>query len=245
MMPFLGASAQQWQWAQRTGGDGNDEGFAVAIHSDGHAYVTGAFEGTGSFGSFSLVSAGQADAFISRHDEGGDVVWARSIGGPRRDNGWGVAVDETGVYVVGYFEQSVSIGSWTLTAARSQSAFLVKLTHDGDVLWARSDGGDELGRATGVTTDNDGNVYVVGYFAGTANFDGTELVSAGNLDMYVAKYSIEGRVIYDWLDLSVVIVSSMRRSDVRLRLSSQVTTRDAIRVGRNISSSRPTVSRRT
>jgi PKD repeat protein len=52
--------------AQSLGGTLTSEGFGVAVDSSGYAVLTGAFSGSGSFGSQTLTSAGSYDAFLAR-----------------------------------------------------------------------------------------------------------------------------------------------------------------------------------
>ncbi|MFQ5510416.1 MAG: FlgD immunoglobulin-like domain containing protein, partial [Candidatus Krumholzibacteriia bacterium] len=47
-----------------------------------------------------------------------------------------------------------------------------------------------------VAVDASGNVIVTGYFQGTVDFGGGPLVSAGNLDIFVAKYDASG--VHQW-----------------------------------------------
>src|SRR3989344_5879480 len=64
---------------------------------------------------------------------------------------------------------------------------------DGDVLWAKNFGG--IGTDQGLATDSDanGNIFVAGSFAGTANFGPCgSLISNGSSDIFVAKYSSDG-----------------------------------------------------
>lgn len=65
-----------------------------------------------------------------------------------------------------------------------------------------SNGGGPLsngGGAFDVTTDEQGNVYVTGWFAGEARFEGVDLpdlVSSGSRDVFVAKYSPTGDFLW-------------------------------------------------
>ncbi len=80
-------------------------------------------------------------------------------------------------------------------------------------LWANASGGPNYDRGDLVATDAAGNVYNAGVFWGTAQFAGTTLVSQGELDLYVAKYSPQGTLLWirqagspnnnDVLDLAV------------------------------------------
>lgn len=50
----------------------------------------------------------------------------------------------------------------------------------------------------GVVTDTAGNQYVTGSFMGTVNFGGTSKTSAGDTDIFVAKYNPQGTLL--WVD---------------------------------------------
>ncbi len=52
----------------------------------------------------------------------------------------------------------------------------------------------DVGR--GIVSDADGSYYVTGYFTGTVNFGGGNLVSAGNRDIFIAKYSTIGAYVW-------------------------------------------------
>ncbi|MFA5357811.1 MAG: SBBP repeat-containing protein [archaeon] len=61
------------------------------------------------------------------------------------------------------------------------------------VYFAKSFGGGDGAAAYSVASD--GNIYIAGYFAGTATFGNDELVSAGGSDIFVAKLDSDG----NWL----------------------------------------------
>lgn len=65
---FVGeiSSTGTWSWVTRAGGAGADYGYDTAALFDGGVLVTGWFESSASFGSFTPVSAGVADAFIGK-----------------------------------------------------------------------------------------------------------------------------------------------------------------------------------
>jgi len=62
-----------WAWAQSAGGTSSDEAFGVSSLADGGAIVTGSIQGTATFGTTTLTSAGGDDAFVARI--GGDGAW--------------------------------------------------------------------------------------------------------------------------------------------------------------------------
>ena len=65
-----------------------------------------------------------------------------------------------------------------------------------DFSWVASAGGSDRDVLWDLAVDSDGNCYGVGSFEGTADFDGTDVVSAGGTDAYIAKYDDSGSLIW-------------------------------------------------
>src|SRR5260370_23005516 len=61
-----------------------------------------------------------------------------------------------------------------------------------DFLWAVKAGGSDIDTGYGIAADASGNVYVTGFFSGTASFGNTNLSSSGSEDIFVAKYDAAG-----------------------------------------------------
>ena len=97
---------------KNVGGTEDDCGRSVAIDSSGNSYVTGWFSGTVDFdpgaGVDSHTSNGFYDVFLSKFDQNGNFIWARTWGGPGDDYAYSVAADYVGnVYVAGSFLDTV------------------------------------------------------------------------------------------------------------------------------------------
>ena len=139
--------------------------------------------------------------------------WAKGFGGTRADFGQAVAIDATGnVLVTGNFAGTADFdprpGVFNLTSncpcdvsnPPNSDVFLAKYNNLGNLVWAFNIGGGnaDLGQSVGV--DAAGNVYVTGLFWGTADFDpGTSvfnLTSAGNTDIFLAKYDPNGNFVW-------------------------------------------------
>ena len=71
---------------------------------------------------------------------------------------------------------------------------------DGDVLWAkvfvRIGTGSNYASGQSSSTDSNNNIFVTGYFTGTFDFGGISLTSAGNEDIFVAKYNSSGGILW-------------------------------------------------
>ncbi len=66
--------------------------------------------------------------------------------------------------------------------------------------WVDDMGGPGDSKPTGMITDSQNNIYISGYFSGTVDFDPSagvkNLTSVGGYDIYVAKYTAAGALIW-------------------------------------------------
>ncbi|MGE5461997.1 MAG: SBBP repeat-containing protein, partial [Syntrophothermus sp.] len=195
-------------WAKSMGGSGSDFGLST-IDSNGNLFTTGRFEGTVDLdpgpGLFSLTSAGSWDILLSKLDGSGNLVWAKGIGGPGKDFGSESSQDASGnVYLTGYFHDTVDFdpgaGVFNLTSAGYEDVFVCKLDGSGNFLWAKRVGGTGGDYASGIRVDPNGNVYILGSFKNTADFDpgaGTfNLTSAGADDIFVSRLDGSGNFVW-------------------------------------------------
>jgi hypothetical protein len=196
-------------WAKQFGGSNNDQAHGVGVDSAGNVYTTGYFQNTADFdpgtGTFNLTSAGSGDSFISKLDAAGNFVWAKQFGGSSHDISHDMNVDSVGnVYTVGSFEGAVDfdpgIGSTNLNAVGLGDSFISKLDAAGNFVWAKQFGGSSHDYAVTITTDSAGNVYTIGNFQSTIDFDPSSstfnLTSAGRGDVFISKLDAVGNFVW-------------------------------------------------
>ncbi len=119
-----------WQWATSAGGSSSDYGSSIALDSTGNSYVTGCFQGTATFDSISLTSSGLDDIFVAKIDANGNWLWATKAGGSGigSDCGYSIALDSVGnIYITGWFYETATFGSNSLTSCGSHDIFVAKL----------------------------------------------------------------------------------------------------------------------
>ncbi len=182
-------------WAKRAGGAGNEYGSGIAVDGSGNSFVTGYFNSSSfTFDTTTLTTAGTLDIFIVKYDSSGNVVWAKSAGGGFQDVGTSIAVDGSGnSYATGYFgSSSITFGTTTLTNVTSGYAdiFIVKYDAGGNVVWAKSAGGNNYDESFSIAIDGSGNSYVTGIFASSSTTFGTTTLTnagGGGWDIFVAK----------------------------------------------------------
>jgi hypothetical protein len=185
-----------WLWTKKAGGTSYDYGCSIAADSRGNSYVTGYFSDIANFGTNTLASKGCFDIFVAKLDTHGNWLWIKQAGGTNLDYGNGIATDNNGnSYVTGWFYDTATFGSTTLTGTGDADIFVSKLDNDGNWLWAKQAGGTGGNFSYGITTDSIGNSYVTGRFYGTTIFDIISLTSSGLYDILIAKLDSNG----NWL----------------------------------------------
>lgn len=196
-------------WAKQFGGVGEDFANYLALDRANNVYITGVFMGSADFDPssnvFNLVSAGRNDIFINKLDAIGNFIWAKRFGGINDDVGYGLTTDPLGnVYTTGYFEGKVDFDpnadTSHLTSMGGYDIFISKLSAAGNFIWAKRLGGANYEDGNAITIDNSGNIYVVGRFGGTADFDPSSntfnLTSNGIFDMFICKLNNVGDFVW-------------------------------------------------
>ncbi|MBN4059076.1 hypothetical protein JYT22_00320 [Endomicrobium sp. AH-315-J14] len=176
-------------WSKRVG---RGRGYSVTGDPEGNVLITGFFLGQLDFGQV-LPSAGQSDIFVAKLSPSGAHLWTRRFGSSKQDFGYSVATDSMGnALLVGRFGGTVDFGGGPLVSQTPTSAFIVKLSPDGEHLWSASfNGGHSLDRQV-VSTDPSDNVLLTGRFAGIIDFGGATLVGGVDEDIFVAKLNPSG-----------------------------------------------------
>jgi hypothetical protein len=193
-------------WLARLGGEGEDEGLAVATGPDGTVAVTGVFSGVvepdGIDGAEPWRSGGGSDAFVAVWSSDGRLRWTRTLGGGGEDRGHAVTVASDGsVVVAGRFQGAAEIGDGAADVGRlrgtgSSDAFVLSLDRDGAVRWSRTIGGSGWAEALALREAPGGGVLVGGRFAGTVDLDPTEgtdqRTAAGDVDGFAVMLTSDG-----------------------------------------------------
>ena len=173
-------NAQTFQWAKHFTGDGNNNGYSLAQNSSGDLYVAGSFEGTIDFdtgeGVYTLTSFGDRDAYIEKMDANGSLIWVKQIGGPEADYIRCISLGlSDNIYITGSFKGTADMDpgddNYNYTSLGGEDMFVVELDEDGNFTWAGHMGGTLDDHITSIAVAPSGNVYIAGYYLGTADFE--------------------------------------------------------------------------
>lgn len=189
-------------WARRGGGTLTDRGYGLTLDDDRNIYVTGHYFGTADFSGTNLTSAGNLDNLVAKYDNNGNLIWIRDGKSVSQVSSRGITLDASGnVFVAGYFGSatvdSVNFDGVKILTNGGRDIFLAKYNNAGAIQWAVSAGSAASGEeGRGLAIDLDGNIVMVGIFVDTANFSGTQLISNGGSDIFIAKYTTTGTLLW-------------------------------------------------
>lgn len=207
-------TAQTFHWAKSMGGSNVDAAYDLAVDVAGNVYATGQFRGTADFdpgaGTLNFTAPGTGgwpDAYVTKMDISGNLVWAKQIGGTTIDQGTAVAVDATGnVYIAGDYNATVDFdpgaGVFNMTSGGGgyQDCFILKLDPNGNFLWAKSFGGTLSDYVGAITINSSNEVLITGSYQNTVDFDPgagvANLTSAGNTEIYLLKLDASGNYLW-------------------------------------------------
>ncbi|GAB3829980.1 SBBP repeat-containing protein [Hymenobacter jeollabukensis] len=196
-------AAGSWLWAKGAGDTGTNAARDVATDASGNVYLSGSFQSSIALGSTTLTASAAGAAFVAKLDAAGNYLWVRQLAAQPF-----LAADGSGnVYVAGLFQNSITLGSTTLSAGTAgyagYSVYLGKLSATGAWLWASASSGSgtlsyqSTTNIGGVAVDGSGNAYVTGQFNdlaisfGSSTLTNTSAYSSA-ADAFVAKCDAQG-----------------------------------------------------
>jgi hypothetical protein len=188
-------------WAKAIDGlNASVVGTSISIDKQNNLYVLGTYSNTVDFDPNAGVYEMTGGAgFLLKLTPNADFLWVKPIQFTSYYSINRVTVDNDGnPYIIGYFSGVLdcdpSAATYNLTTATSDyDGFMLKLSTAGNFLWA-----GQIGDASGSVDmdsscmDKMGNVYTVGHFYGTNDFNTDSLgifnlTTAGNNDIFIQK----------------------------------------------------------
>ncbi len=192
-----------------------DAARAIAVDSQGRAYVTGTATGTlfTSSNASQPKVAGGSDAFLLRmNTSGSNIDYATYLGGGGNDQGLGVAVDAGGgAYVTGSTQSTnfptvnpmvdPSTNNLMTTLSGTMDAFISEFSADGSALTFSSLlGGSNIDQANAIALDQSkGDMYLAGTTSSTdlellnpLGYTAPQTQYGGISDAFVAKVAASG-----------------------------------------------------
>lgn len=197
-------------WVKHFGSSSSDSGQSIKLDTAGNIYVTGGFSLNVDFDpgiDIHYLYSSYDDTFILKLDSNGNFIWAKQTYGGTSDIAMGksISVDQFGnVYSIGRFYGTMSfepgIGGFSLTSVQQSDIFIIKYDSSGNFLWAKQLGGDSYNECWAAEVDNNGNIYLTGWFYENQDMDPgpslTNFISTGQSDGFIQKLNTNGDLVW-------------------------------------------------
>jgi hypothetical protein len=177
----LAAAAPQ-VWADQIGTGQGEQVYGITSDGAGGSYETGS-----TLGDLGSAQVGNGDAFVTRRDAAGQVLWTRQLGTQETDEGRSVAADANGgVFVAGNLR-----GVLGAQLEHVYDVFVARYGPAGDLLWRHQFGSGERDVVLSATPDGAGGFFLAGITLGSLGAP-----SAGQEDVWVARVDAAGNTLW-------------------------------------------------
>ncbi len=193
-------------WEHRWGGPGCDQAFDVVVDSNGDPFITGHYEYSVDFdptdGTNIVNATDSTDSFLAKFSSAGGLMWVKSWDAT---DSYAMDIDASNcMYVSGYYEGYTDFdpGPGVNAYSGDMGSYVAKFDTAGGLMWVAGwteyvppppPPGGGYDPAFDVKCDNNGNVYVVGSYDGSVDFDPTGNNDVhGNGGAYIAHYTSNG-----------------------------------------------------
>ncbi len=208
-----------YEWRRYFGGSNNDRATSALETNNGDFILTGSadsndFDVTG--------SNGNDDIWVIRISSTGELLWESAFGGSQIEDSFKVIATNDGNYFV--LGTTISTDNDISNNFGGTDIWLLKISPEGNLIWEKSYGGNQLDKATSIIALQDGNYMISGH---TRSDDVFEI--KGQNDVLLIKINNDGSVLnsytyggsnidvaYDLIETdqnSIIIVGSTQSDD--------------------------------
>ena len=189
-------SLGNWKWAKTAGSISSDESYNIYIDNNyQNLYLSGYFTSTAIFGSTNLTSAGARDPFIAKISVAGNWDWAKRVGSSNNDEITASFVDNSGIYVGGFYSKSFALDTFNLSTPSGKDIWLAKINPNGNWIWVKSLNGlgdDGIYSITG----NSENILISGAFEQNLMSGSKTINASSGRNGFYSKLDKDGNTQY-------------------------------------------------
>ena len=201
-LPLYSLCQKNIEWITHFGSStpyyGVELGRDIVTDSEGNIYVAGEFAESILFDGKKLISNGDKDVFLVKLNPLGKVLWMTNFGGTKGDWCGGICLDEnSNIFLTGTFRGKITLGDSIFNSNSWYDIFLTKINTNGQSVWSKAFIGDGGNSTNAITRDNDGHLYITGYYQEKLNFENYQLQGpTARSDLFVLKLNSDGKVIW-------------------------------------------------
>lgn len=189
-------SSSQFLWAKRAGSGADDFAYDIVVDASKNVFVTGMHDGN--ITELGLPASSYMNVYLGKWNANGDVQSAKNgFNELKPDYHGGIALSTDGnIMIAGAFEDNGRFPMTTGTPESGRGNTDILITEvDPTQLNATgrftvSDGGAGNDRVNRICVAS-GNVYAIGWFRGSATFNGVQLTGVANTDnTFIVRYKL-------------------------------------------------------
>ncbi len=169
-------------------------GNGFAVDEAHNYYVSGHWVGESQFGEEVVKSSGHRSGFVAKYDREKNLLWSQTF--PSTTLPGVAAAGTNGVFIAGHFSGETVVGTNRLTPRASEDCFIARLDAQGRVVWLKQSEGPGSMGAWRLAADAEGNAYLTGELNGDATLDGAALRRVGSRNLFLAKFSPTGKLLW-------------------------------------------------
>jgi hypothetical protein len=213
---YCKVNGQEWVWAKSFQNNDVSALYNTFIDSNKNIYTIGTFNtATSTFETTTLTNSSEAppnqnvqytDAYITKHDSNGNLVFVKHFNGSKFDSFSAIAYDGAdNFYVTGYYNGNITLGTNTYESQNNETkSFIGKFDLNGNVVWTKPINF----HGNSILKYKNGFLYLAGIHSGnTYTYDALVTPSANYAAVvdfmdktFVAKLDLSGNAI--WLKSS-------------------------------------------
>ena len=189
-----------WQLANLSGGYFASSQQNMVFDKEGNKYIAGYYADSANFGDNKFINKGMKGGFVAKYNPDNKLIWVKATDCPKNSIVNYITYCNDDLYISGYFENSVKIGSKKLFSPKGQDIFMARIDKEGNVLWAQKAGLDTMRKTTNVVyvmkMDNNGEFEGVKFYDNTGDisnyglsFDTTGMVYLTSASNYATSFS--------------------------------------------------------
>lgn len=191
--------SQSTEWVSAAFGFESDTtAEAIALDSNNNVISVGYYEGILDFpnGDRFIGFGTTREIVIQKLNNFGEILWVKDYNSLGTLEATTVTIDtEDNIYVAGRFNSTTSFDGISLSSPHfSYNYFILKLDVNGKTIWAKTVPGI-LAEKPIIASDSKNNIYILGEFSGTREFNGIEL-SVKNGKLYLVKLDSKGNYVF-------------------------------------------------
>ncbi|NRB59718.1 MAG: hypothetical protein HRU50_07195 [Winogradskyella sp.] len=189
-------------WQKSYGFMGNDSGISVIQTMDQGYVISGILDVTASGGAGNTSRTYNNSNIRSKHaggdywiiklDNSGNLDWSQYFGGNFTDTPNGVVETENGDFIIAGSSDSTDTN--ISNNLGTYDFWVIKISSNGDLMWEKSYGGDQIDEARGIVKTSNNNYIIVG----DTRSDNTNVgANNGAADLWLIKINTLGDLIWE------------------------------------------------